>query len=312
MLVVLRPAGPYRLDLSAGGSAGGTRTMHNGVLRVALRPMDGEALASVRQLPGGELEARIAYDGAPEEALDALRFALAVDVDHTEFLEMARRDRLLGPLLTRLRGYRPMRLGTPAQSGARALAGQLVPGREGARIHARLVRECAPERAGLRLPPTATELASISAPAARRCGLATRRAAALGRLASWLDAEKLAHVEPEVAVRRIARERQLGPWSAGVIMLYGLGRYEHGLVGDLGLVRLRSGQLGRRASAEETAALVEPYGRWAGLASAYLLRHPLAKRKGPIPDVRPGRTRRVASRSDVTAGAWHTETDASQ
>lgn len=255
--------------------------MRDGVLRVALRPGGGWALASVRQLPDGTLEAKVSSDRPPEEAHDALRFALAADVDHTPFLRMAGGDPLIGPLLTRLHGFRPMRLGTPAQALARALAGQLVTGAEAARVHGRLVRACAPERAGLRLPPTAEELSRLSAAEARRCGLAARRAAALVRLARTVDPARLSGYEADVVVARIARERQLGPWSAGVIMLYGLGRYEQGLIGDLGLIRLRSQQLGRRAEAEETVALLRPYGSWAGLASAYLLRHPIARRTGP-------------------------------
>ena len=62
-----------------------------------------------------------------------------------------------------------------------------------------------------------------------------------------------------------------GPWSAGVVCLQGLGRYEHGLVGDLGLIKLCAALLGRRAEAEDTRRLLEPYGEWAGLASVYLL-----------------------------------------
>jgi 3-methyladenine DNA glycosylase/8-oxoguanine DNA glycosylase len=67
------------------------------------------------------------------------------------------------------------------------------------------------------------------------------------------------------------RERGLGPWSLGVIALEGLGSYERGLVGDLGLVKLVAALRGRRAEIEETAELLEPYGEWAGLASVYLL-----------------------------------------
>jgi 3-methyladenine DNA glycosylase/8-oxoguanine DNA glycosylase len=73
-------------------------------------------------------------------------------------------------------------------------------------------------------------------------------------------------------VRRLERERGLGPWSAGVVCLEGLGRYEHGLVGDLGLVKLVRRLSGRRTvETWETAELLEPYGEWAGLASVYLL-----------------------------------------
>jgi 3-methyladenine DNA glycosylase/8-oxoguanine DNA glycosylase len=75
----------------------------------------------------------------------------------------------------------------------------------------------------------------------------------------------------ETVVRRLERERGLGPWSVGVVCLEGLGRHEQGLVGDLGLVKLLAELRGRRVEAWETAELLEPYGEWAGLASVYLL-----------------------------------------
>jgi 3-methyladenine DNA glycosylase/8-oxoguanine DNA glycosylase len=81
-------------------------------------------------------------------------------------------------------------------------------------------------------------------------------------------------VDTERAAARIERERGLGPWSAGMICLYGLGRYEQGLVGDLGLVKLCASLLGRRAEPEDTRRLLEPYDEWAGLASVYLLAKP--------------------------------------
>ncbi len=75
----------------------------------------------------------------------------------------------------------------------------------------------------------------------------------------------------EVAAQRLERERGLGPWSAGVVCLEGLGRYERGLARDLGLVKLAAELWGRRVEAEETDALLAPYGEWAGIASVYLL-----------------------------------------
>jgi len=60
----------------------------------------------------------------------------------------------------------------------------------------------------------------------------------------------------------------------------GLGRYERGLVGDLGLVKLCSALRGRWVEPWETAELLEPYGEWAGLASVYLLQ---AFRLGLVP-----------------------------
>ena len=77
---------------------------------------------------------------------------------------------------------------------------------------------------------------------------------------------------PTAAVaQRLERERGLGAWSVGVVCLEGLGRVDHGLVGDLGLVKLLRALRGRRVEGWETADLLAPYGPWAGLASVYLL-----------------------------------------
>ena len=102
-------------------------------------------------------------------------------------------------------------------------------------------------------------------------GLGARRGAALIRLCRGTDLEELKKLPTALAAQRLERERGLGPWSAGVVCLEGLGRYERGLARDLGLVKLASALWGRRVEAEETDALLEPYGEWAGLASVYLL-----------------------------------------
>jgi 3-methyladenine DNA glycosylase/8-oxoguanine DNA glycosylase len=57
----------------------------------------------------------------------------------------------------------------------------------------------------------------------------------------------------------------------GVVALQGLGRYDAGLVGDLGLVKLQASLEGRWPEQYETARLLEPYGEWQGLASLFLL-----------------------------------------
>jgi 3-methyladenine DNA glycosylase/8-oxoguanine DNA glycosylase len=86
-----------------------------------------------------------------------------------------------------------------------------------------------------------------------------------------VNLEGLKALPTAVVAERLERERGLGPWSSGVICIEGLGRYERGLARDLGLVKLASALWGRRVEAEETDALLAPYGEWAGLASVYLL-----------------------------------------
>ena len=82
---------------------------------------------------------------------------------------------------------------------------------------------------------------------------------------------------------RLLRERGIGPWSVGVVCLEGLGRTERGLVGDLGLIKLLSALEGRWVEADETAALLDRYEDWAGLASLYLLAG-FARGLLPLPD----------------------------
>jgi 3-methyladenine DNA glycosylase/8-oxoguanine DNA glycosylase len=96
-------------------------------------------------------------------------------------------------------------------------------------------------------------------------------------------------------VARLGRERGIGPWSIGVIALEGLGRWDCGLVGDLGLVKLAASLWGRWPEPHETAALLEPYDPWQGLAGELLL---LGWSRGLVPgaDVALARRARLRTR----------------
>jgi 3-methyladenine DNA glycosylase/8-oxoguanine DNA glycosylase len=106
---------------------------------------------------------------------------------------------------------------------------------------------------------------------ARRAGLSARKAATIVRLCRTVDLERLRGLESAAVATRLERERGLGPWSVGVIFLEGLGRFDRGLVGDLGLIKLCTVLTGRWADASDTEELLAPYAEWAGLASVYLL-----------------------------------------
>ena len=266
----LRPHGPYSLADSARHAGDRTRVFRDGVLTCAFETGGEAAVARVWQRRNGEVEVRLEA-GDPAAALDALRFLLAIDHDHAEFLRRFQTEPLLRRATTRLRGLRPLRTGTVTHALVKALCGQLIAAREARRIEARLLRIWGSEHAGLSLPPTRAAFAERSPAELCRHGLVARKAAALVRISRAFDVERLRSVPTDVAVRRIQEERTLGPWSAGMICLYGLGRYEHGLVGDLGLVKLCTARLGRPATFEDTAELLAPYGEWSGLASVYLL-----------------------------------------
>ena len=259
----LRPRGPYSLRLSARLVGDATRTFRGGVLRAALPA--GRGVAWQRS------DGVVCVRATSEEALDELRFCLALDDDHTPFLLRFARDPLLGPAVGHLRGLRPLRLSTVAHALLRALCGQLITAREARALERRIVRAATAARDGLQAPPTSADLARFSPAELRRLGLHARRGAALVRICRSLDLERLKEQPTAAVAGRLERERGLGPWSVGVVCLEGLGRCERGLEGDLGLVELLAAIRGRRVEGWETADLLEPYGEWAGLASVYLL-----------------------------------------
>ncbi len=270
----VRPRGPYSLALSARGASDATRTFRDGIVNAAVP--GGRAVAWQR--PDGVVCLR----ATGEQALAELRFCLALDDDHTPFVLRFQRDPMLGPTIRRLRGLRPIRLATVSQALLRALCGQLILASEARAIERRIIRAASDRRDGLSVPPTTADLAAFAPAELRRLGLHARRGATLARIARSIELERLRD-EPTTAVAdRLGRERGLGPWSVGVVCLEGLGRFERGLEGDLGLVKLLAAMRGRRVEGWETAELLEPYGEWAGLASVYLLAG-YAKGLVPVP-----------------------------
>lgn len=174
-------------------------------------------------------------------------------------------------------GVRPLLLGSPAQALLRGICGQLIRSREALLIERRIVREVSAPCGELRLPPRAAALAALHPARYERAGLSPARAVLLSR-AARLPWDAIACEPTERVEQRLLSLRGLGPWTAGMVLMRGLGRQERGMVGDLALVRLAGNLLGRRAESADTQALLAPYEEWQGLASIWLMHHPLAGR----------------------------------
>jgi 3-methyladenine DNA glycosylase/8-oxoguanine DNA glycosylase len=264
---VLRAAGPYSLRLTAG------RATWNSVL-------PGGRWASAQQLQDGRIVVRASCDRAVEQS----RFMLALDDDTGEFHRAFGRDPLLGPSVRHLRGMRPRRKATVTHALVRAVCGQLVQASRALEIERTIIRACGED------PPGRERLASLSPARLTACGLAPSRAATLTRVTRTLDLEALRARSD--ALRRLGRERGIGPWSVGVVALQGLGRYDTGLVDDLGLVKLLASVRGRWPEPGETADLLAPYGEWQGLASVFLLQ---GFKRGLVPGASMDRARLARS-----------------
>lgn len=268
---VVRPSGPYRLHLMTYG-------------RPFETPLPGGGRGRAWQRSDGHVLLR-----APdEERLELLRFVLALDADTAEFSRRFRHDPLLGPSLRHLHGLRPLRTPTVARALLRAVCGQLIEARRARGIELAIVRACGDPA------PTRESIGSLSPAQLRRLGLATGRASTLVRVCRTIDLEGLRSQPIDAVAARLLRERGLGPWSLGVVALHGLGSWRHGLVGDLGLVKLCSALRGRWVELHETAELLEPYGEWAGLAGAYLM---AGWSRGLVPGASADRAHFVRSRA---------------
>jgi 3-methyladenine DNA glycosylase/8-oxoguanine DNA glycosylase len=262
--IAVRPRGPYSLALSTRLAGDATRRVRDGLFTARCCG----AVARAWQSPDGTVTVRSESAAAAEK----LRWTLALDDDHAEFLRHVADDPLLGRAAKHLRGLRPVRTATVAQALLRAVCGQLIEAKTARSLERRVIRAlAAPDEDGYCEAPSTAALAAAAPFELRRLGLHERRGAAIVRVCRSLELERLHDLPTDAVVRRIERERGLGPWSAGVVCLEGLGRFEHGLVGDLGLVKLLRALRGRPVEGWETAELLEPYGEWAGLASVYLL-----------------------------------------
>jgi 3-methyladenine DNA glycosylase/8-oxoguanine DNA glycosylase len=266
--LAVSPRGPYSLAFSARLSSDATRTFRDGLLTQVLS-VDGRAeLARAWQSPDGTVTIAAESPAGAER----LRWILALDDDHSDFLRRVRNDPMLGRASHALRGLRPVRVPTVAQALLRAFCGQLIEAKRARSIERAIVRRLSPEGPErLHVAPTTRDLGDVAPSQLRALGLHTRRGAALVRLCRSFELERLHDQPTDVVAKRLERERGLGPWSVGVVCLEGLGRMDYGLVGDLGLVKLLRALRGRPVEGWETAELLEPYGEWAGLASMYLL-----------------------------------------
>lgn len=273
---LLEPPLPYSLARSAGGLRSGTRRFAGGTLELVFRTADGPAHARIRQLP----DARLAIElSAPDEAsaLARLRFLLALDVELGPFYASVAGDPLLGPAVMRARGRRVLPLDSPAHALLRGVCGQLVHSLDAMRIENAVLRAVAEPHAGLLLSPTQAELRTLGQARLESFGLAGRRAAALVRALKLLDLDALARLETPEVVARLVAHPGIGPWTAGAVVSEGLGRLDHGMVGDLGHVKLLTRLHGREPDAADLAELLDRYVPYQALASLYLQLVPQAR-----------------------------------
>ena len=193
--------------------------------------------------------------GAAHEAVArALRRVLGLDVDPAPLERLLAAERRLARVAAGLRGMRPPRFPGLFETFANVVPFQQLSLDSGVATVRRLV-----ERFGETLEhagrchhafPTARSFASARAPSLMKCGLSRAKADTLRGAARAIEAgevteEKLAALPSPEAIATLTALPGIGPWTARVILLRGLGRLDVLPPGDAGIARSLALLMGR-------------------------------------------------------------------
>ena len=201
-----------------------------------------------------------------------VRGLLGLDVDPGPFHRLAVTDAALRPTAVALRGLRPPRFVDLFETFVNVVPFQQVSLEAGVAIVGRLVEHFGEphDYAGRRFHafPTAPVVTRASPQALRECGLSARKAETLQRLGRAIESgelaeEQIARMTTSDALRTLVELPGIGPWSAGLVLLRGLGRLDVFPPGDVGAARGLSALL----ELEPGAALsrgVERFGKFRG------------------------------------------------
>jgi DNA-3-methyladenine glycosylase II len=231
---------PYRLDLTVSV----LRRLSANLVDV-LTP-DGEyvrwvgdtarpEVVRVRQRSGSMLAIEIEGDRSRHSRLLALvRRMLGVDVDLARFYRSASRIQWLHPLVLRMRGVKPPRYPTLWEACINAIVFQQISLVAASAIMGRLVALGQPiERDGVRLylAPSVELFQGGQDAVLRAAGLSIGKLATLRRVAEALesgalDVTRMEQLPSRDAAALLRAIKGIGPWTATVILLRGLGRLD--------------------------------------------------------------------------------------
>jgi DNA-3-methyladenine glycosylase II len=167
--------------------------------------------------------------------LKLVRRMLGVEVDLTPFYRSASKVQWLHPLVSRMRGVRPPRYPTVWEACVNAIVFQQISLHAASSIMGRLTMGLGKpvEHSGVRLYPFPSPEQVLSAPDSllRGAGLSAGKLATLRRVSDAiggraLDETRLETLPSPEASALLRSIKGIGPWTATVILLRGLGRLD--------------------------------------------------------------------------------------
>lgn len=212
----------------------------------------------------GELDGTAPADLERGACVDAERI-LSLDVDGSGFAALGEREPIVRRLQGRFPGLRPVLFFTPYEAAAWAIIGQRIRMTQAAAIKQRL----ATERGAQGAFPAPDRLAELGSP---QRGLTERKVAQLRALGAaaldgQLSRDRLRAMAREDAMRELQRLPGIGPFSAELILIRGVGhpdalpRYEP----RLARATCAAYDLPDHADIEPIARAWRPYRAWVSL-----------------------------------------------
>jgi 3-methyladenine DNA glycosylase/8-oxoguanine DNA glycosylase len=175
-----------------------------------------------------------------------LRRILGLDVDPAVLQQLARTDVSLGPAVHALRGMRPPRFTSLFESFLNVIPFQQLSLGAGVAIVVRLTQAFGGQieycERRYYASPSAHMIAAVRLDRLRACGLSVKKSTTLRNLARKIDLgeireEEIAAMSTREALRTLTALPGIGPWSAALILLRGLGRLDVFPPGDTGAAR---------------------------------------------------------------------------
>lgn len=272
---VVAAQGPFSFELALRYLATSPSTIAervaDGEYARAFRGIDGALrVARVRLAPGGVC---VRLDGKADEsslaqAIEIARRAFGLIGDPSGLDEVAARDPVVGPLLRRCRGLRPLVIPDPFEALVWAILGQQINVQFAAKTKRALIEAYGePVGEGLWLFPSPERLASLSSDDLRPLQISRQKGLYIVELArAGVDFARLRTLPDEDVIADLTSLKGIGRWTAEYMLLRGFGRADAIPAADMGLriVLGRLHGLGRNATELEVRAMAQAWAPWRG------------------------------------------------
>jgi DNA-3-methyladenine glycosylase II len=277
----LRSRGPFDLCLSlkvlSGFSPDPVQDLSR--LRVPVR-IDGKPFILEARQPAKYAAIEISSSRRVDPAVlkERAEWILNTGLDLRPFYRKAASHGVLGPVIKRYRGLKPMRPSSLFQMMVIAVTEQQISLAAAYRIRARVVEKFGEKVLDQKAFPEAGALAQTSVESLTGCGLSRRKSEYIRELSrriadGSLDLDKMNTMSDEEVRRFILDLRGFGMWSADYILIRGLGRIDAVPADDLGVRKIVGTYLGRgtRMNPEEVREALLSLEPFRGLAVFYLM-----------------------------------------